>query len=149
LQLLNRNPAHRLGAKRDAAELKEHPFFKMIDWEALAARQVTVPFKPYVDSDECVRNFDAEFTDADVQREAPVDTGAYFDDDAASAWIDEPTNGTDPRKQGPMPIHPSKNRLDEEAQDAFRGFSYSGDAELNDLMMSASVRDNNDDDMRS
>ncbi|KAK9897871.1 kinase-like protein [Cystobasidium minutum MCA 4210] len=143
--LLNRNPAHRLGAKRDAAELKEHPFFKVIDWEALAARQVTVPFKPYVDSDECVRNFDAEFTDADILREAPVDTGAYFDDDAASAWIDEPV---DPRKQGPVPIHPSKNRLDEEAQDAFRGFSYSGDAELNDLMMSASVKDNNDDDMR-
>lgn len=116
----------------------------MIDWEALAARQVTVPFKPYVDSDECVRNFDAEFTDADILREAPVDTGAYFDDDPSSLWVDEPPSGNDPRTRGPVPIHPSKNRLDEEAQDAFRGFSYSGDAELNDLMMSASLRENDD-----
>ena len=35
---MNRNPKHRLGAHRDAAELKEHPFFKTIDWEALSGR---------------------------------------------------------------------------------------------------------------
>ena len=57
-QLLNRNPKHRLGAQRDAAELKEHPFFKLIDWVALAAREVSPPFKPYVESDESVANFD-------------------------------------------------------------------------------------------
>ncbi|KAJ7694725.1 kinase-like domain-containing protein [Mycena olivaceomarginata] len=35
-ELLNRNPKHRL-AQRNAEELKEHPFFKSIDWAALAA----------------------------------------------------------------------------------------------------------------
>ncbi|KAH9077277.1 Pkinase-domain-containing protein, partial [Lactarius deliciosus] len=50
--LLNRNPKHRLGAQRDAAELKEHPVFKTINWDALARKQVTPPFKPVVESDE-------------------------------------------------------------------------------------------------
>ncbi|TIB99411.1 kinase-like protein [Wallemia mellicola] len=77
--LLNRNPEHRLGSKRDAAELKEDPFFKSIDWNALANRQVTPPFKPLVESDESVANFDTEFTGADIREH-----GVPWDDDVAS-----------------------------------------------------------------
>ena len=76
--LLNRNPEHRLGSKRDAAELKEDAFFKSIDWTALANRQVTPPFKPLVESDESVANFDTEFTAADIR-----DHGVPWDDDVA------------------------------------------------------------------
>ncbi len=47
--LLNRNPRHRLGAQRDAQDLKEHPFFKDIDFDALAKKQLTPPFKPLVE----------------------------------------------------------------------------------------------------
>lgn len=65
--LLNRNPKHRLGAQRDAAELKEHPFFSCIDWKALLLKQVTPPFKPVVESDESTANFDPEFTTADIK----------------------------------------------------------------------------------
>ncbi|RSH90807.1 hypothetical protein EHS25_009982 [Saitozyma podzolica] len=65
--LLNRNPQNRLGARRGAAELKEHPFFKSIDWELLYKKQITPPFKPIVDSDESVANFDPEFTSATLQ----------------------------------------------------------------------------------
>jgi serine/threonine protein kinase len=65
--LLNRNPKNRLGANRDAAELKEHIFFQNIDWDALARKQVTPPFKPDVESDESVTNFDPEFTGTDVR----------------------------------------------------------------------------------
>lgn len=65
--LLNRNPKHRLGAQRDAAELKEHPFFSCIDWKALLLKQVTPPFKPVVESDESTANFDPEFTSADIK----------------------------------------------------------------------------------
>ena len=37
LALLNRNPSRRLGAGlRDADYIKEHSFFKGIDWEAAA-----------------------------------------------------------------------------------------------------------------
>lgn len=65
--LLNRNPKHRLGAQRDTAELKEHPFFSCIDWKALLLKQVTPPFKPVVESDESTANFDPEFTTADIK----------------------------------------------------------------------------------
>ncbi|KAF8528809.1 Pkinase-domain-containing protein [Hysterangium stoloniferum] len=75
--LLNRNPKHRLGAINDAAELKAHPFFKSIDWEALSRKQVTPPFRPNVESDESTTNFDPEFTTADL-REHGIDS---FDDD--------------------------------------------------------------------
>ncbi|KAJ6486708.1 kinase-like domain-containing protein [Mycena sanguinolenta] len=57
--LLHRNPKDRLGALRDAEELKEHPFFSSIDWEALSRKQVMPPFKPVVESDEPTVNFDA------------------------------------------------------------------------------------------
>jgi serine/threonine protein kinase SCH9 len=62
--LLNRNPKHRLGAQRDAEELKEHPFFSDIDWDALAKKNVAPPFKPILKSEEDVSNFDPEFTNA-------------------------------------------------------------------------------------
>lgn len=32
-QLLERNPTKRLGAKKDAEELKQHPWFKTMNWE--------------------------------------------------------------------------------------------------------------------
>ncbi|KAH8594293.1 BPK2, Sch9-like camp-dependent protein kinase catalytic subunit [Bisporella sp. PMI_857] len=64
--LLNRNPKHRLGATRDAEELKEHPFFDDIDWVALTKKQITPPFKPKLKSETDTSNFDPEFTNAPV-----------------------------------------------------------------------------------
>jgi protein-serine/threonine kinase len=62
--LLNRNPKHRLGATRDAEELKAHPFFADIDWEALSKKNVVPPFKPKLKGELDVSNFDPEFTNA-------------------------------------------------------------------------------------
>ncbi|KAL5405468.1 Serine/threonine-protein kinase [Paraphaeosphaeria minitans] len=62
--LLNRNPKHRLGATRDAEELKAHPFFADIDWDALQKKNVVPPFKPKLKSELDVSNFDPEFTNA-------------------------------------------------------------------------------------
>lgn len=62
--LLNRNPKHRLGATDDAEELKRHPFFADIDWEALAKKKITPPFKPKLKSETDTSNFDPEFTNA-------------------------------------------------------------------------------------
>ncbi|KAG8730815.1 hypothetical protein FRC11_005744 [Ceratobasidium sp. 423] len=76
--LLNRNPKYRLGAHRDAEELKEHPLFKSIDWVALAQRQVPPPFKPSVESDGSTACFDPEFISADL-KETGVDV--LLDDD--------------------------------------------------------------------
>ena len=127
--LLNRNPRHRLGAQRDAAELKEHPFFSSVDWVALNNRKVVPPFTPFVDSDESVANFDAEFTEADVLKEAPA--AAVFDDtDRSDEWISRASMSS---SQGGVPIQQGRNRRGEVAsslsgsvQDAFRGFSYAG-----------------------
>ncbi|KXN87888.1 Serine/threonine-protein kinase SCH9 [Leucoagaricus sp. SymC.cos] len=84
--LLNRNPKHRLGAKRDAAELKEHPFFTGIDWEALARKEITPPFKPVVESDESVNNFDPEFTSADISNMS-INDDDLDDDDPSEDWV--------------------------------------------------------------
>ena len=62
--LLNRNPKHRLGAKRDADELKEHVFFADIDWDAMMNKMVVPPFKPKLKNIRDVSNFDPEFTNA-------------------------------------------------------------------------------------
>jgi serine/threonine protein kinase SCH9 len=62
--LLNRNPKHRLGATDDAEELKRHPFFADIDWEALTKKLITPPFKPKLKDETDTSNFDPEFTNA-------------------------------------------------------------------------------------
>ncbi|KAF2115790.1 kinase-like domain-containing protein [Lophiotrema nucula] len=62
--LLNRNPKHRLGANGDAEELKAHPFFADIDWDALSKKNLVPPFKPKLKSELDVSNFDPEFTNA-------------------------------------------------------------------------------------
>jgi serine/threonine protein kinase SCH9 len=93
IQLLNRNPKHRLGAQRDAAELKEHTFFKNIDWHALSLKQVTPPFKPIVESDESTNNFDPEFTSADI-RDVGVEDMDLDDDDPSAAWVSQSIGGS-------------------------------------------------------
>ncbi|KZF19746.1 Pkinase-domain-containing protein [Xylona heveae TC161] len=60
--LLNRNPKHRLGATNDAEELKNHPFFADVDWDALLKKNVVPPFKPKLKSQLDTSNFDPEFT---------------------------------------------------------------------------------------
>ncbi|KAF2148197.1 kinase-like protein, partial [Myriangium duriaei CBS 260.36] len=62
--LLNRNPNHRLGAKKDADELMEHPFFDDVDWQALGRKALVPPFKPKLKGELDTSNFDPEFTNA-------------------------------------------------------------------------------------
>jgi protein-serine/threonine kinase len=62
--LLNRNPAHRLGAKGDAEELMTHPFFHDVNWQRLSKKMVSPPFKPKLKGEFDTSNFDPEFTNA-------------------------------------------------------------------------------------
>merc|ERR1719251_721639 len=49
LGLLERDPRRRLGSsKEDASEIKEHVFFKGLDWIMLLAKQIEPPHKPRV-----------------------------------------------------------------------------------------------------
>lgn len=48
-RLLVKDPRQRLGGgEGDAKELKRHPFFRTLDWNALAQKQIPAPFKPTI-----------------------------------------------------------------------------------------------------
>ncbi|GMK59657.1 hypothetical protein CspeluHIS016_0802630 [Cutaneotrichosporon spelunceum] len=135
--LLNRNPQNRLGAKRGAAELKEHPFFKSIDWDLLYKKQITPPFKPIVDSDESVANFDPEFTNSTLE-EAGINV--YEDEDympqpGRHSYVGPGGSLSKPSGMG-MAINKSKppaqpingSPLTSSVQENFRGFTYTGES---------------------
>ncbi|KTW29605.1 uncharacterized protein T551_02221 [Pneumocystis jirovecii RU7] len=67
-ELLIRNPKLRLGATRDALELREHNFFRDTDWDALLKKKIPPPFKPIISGEHDVSNFDLEFTSAPIQK---------------------------------------------------------------------------------
>ncbi|EZG79926.1 protein serine/threonine kinase catalytic domain protein [Gregarina niphandrodes] len=61
-KLFVRDPDRRLGGSaRDADEIKEHPFFKGIDWRKIETKQVTPPFQPQLDGEMDTQYFDREF----------------------------------------------------------------------------------------
>mmetsp|Transcript_2777 Transcript_2777/g.8716 ORF Transcript_2777/g.8716 Transcript_2777/m.8716 type:complete len:746 (-) Transcript_2777:52-2289(-) len=62
-RLLDRNPETRLGSGRfGTRDIKDHPFFKPIDWDLLYQRRLTPEFKPHLQNPTDVRYFDPEFT---------------------------------------------------------------------------------------
>ncbi|KAI8848828.1 kinase-like domain-containing protein [Chytridium lagenaria] len=62
LSLLH-GPARRLGGgKLDAEEVKRHPYFAGVDWNAFMQKKVPPPWKPTINGATDVSNFDAEFT---------------------------------------------------------------------------------------
>jgi len=57
--LLHKNPAKRLGNLNGGAEdVKNHPWFKGFDWDALKKRKMEVPYVPYIESEDDTSNFD-------------------------------------------------------------------------------------------
>ncbi|XP_069063259.1 ribosomal protein S6 kinase alpha-4 isoform X1 [Pleurodeles waltl] len=65
-KLLNKDPKKRLGSgPRGAEEIKNHPFFKGLNWSDLASKKVAAPFKPAIRSEMDVSNFAEEFTNLD------------------------------------------------------------------------------------
>lgn len=62
-KLLQKNPELRLGSgEEDAAEIKRHPFYQGMKWDALLAKKVKPPFLPAISAPQDVSNFDEEFT---------------------------------------------------------------------------------------
>ncbi|XP_078515354.1 ribosomal protein S6 kinase beta-2 [Lissotriton helveticus] len=69
-KLLKRNSTSRLGGgPADALDIQRHPFFRHVNWDELLARRIDPPFKPYLQSDDDVSQFDTRFT-----RQTPVDS---------------------------------------------------------------------------
>uniref|UniRef100_A0A8D0HLD7 Protein kinase C n=1 Tax=Sphenodon punctatus TaxID=8508 RepID=A0A8D0HLD7_SPHPU len=67
---MTKNPNKRLGcvaSQNGEDAIKQHPFFKEIDWALLEQRKIKPPFKPRIKTKRDVNNFDQDFT-----REEPV-----------------------------------------------------------------------------
>ncbi|KAI9904902.1 hypothetical protein N3K66_001431 [Trichothecium roseum] len=119
--LLNRNPKHRLGATGDAEELKRHGFFGDIDWDLLAKKLITPPFKPKLMSETDVSYFDPEFTTALDQNGSLNERAAQLARGYAAS----------------TPLSPS-------VQANFQGFTFVDESALDDHMRG---RGNDDEDM--
>ncbi|KAI1276169.1 serine/threonine-protein kinase psk1 [Xylaria sp. FL0933] len=64
-RLLRKDPAKRLGTRmpKDLETIKNHRFFRKIDWKKLAAREMEPPIQPMITDPELAENFAPEFTD--------------------------------------------------------------------------------------
>ncbi|UKZ59446.1 uncharacterized protein TrAtP1_000749 [Trichoderma atroviride] len=82
-RLLRKDPGKRLGAvmPKDLQTLKNHRFFRKIDWKKLAAREVEPPIQPMITDPELAENFAPEFTELSL---SPTVTSRDF-------WPGSPT----------------------------------------------------------
>lgn len=62
-KLLTKDKSERLGSHADVQDIKQHSFFKSIDWEQLEQRKIKPPFIPNLKEDSLdTSNFDQQFT---------------------------------------------------------------------------------------
>ena len=64
-RLLRKEPTKRLGGNmpKDLATIKQHRFFRRIDWKKLERRELDPPIRPLITDPELAENFAKEFTD--------------------------------------------------------------------------------------
>lgn len=80
-RLLDRNAATRWTAR----QLKRHPFFDGIDWDAVAAMEDEPPFEPSVNLGALLEGKDDIVTDAQAEQEAHQPL-SDFDQELFSEW---------------------------------------------------------------
>ncbi|KPM03612.1 ribosomal protein S6 kinase beta-1-like protein [Sarcoptes scabiei] len=69
-KLLRRSPEMRLGGRQDDADpVKQHSFFKNINWDDVIHKRLEPPFKPKLNSEDDVSQFDSKFTE-----QMPIDS---------------------------------------------------------------------------
>ncbi|KAL4445496.1 hypothetical protein ABPG74_004570 [Tetrahymena malaccensis] len=64
-RLLQKDPNQRLGV-HGAQEVKQHPFFRDINWQGIIRKEVKAPLVPKVKNEEDTSNIDPEFTQMDM-----------------------------------------------------------------------------------
>jgi hypothetical protein len=65
--LLNKDPSKRLGSHGGASEIKKHPFFAEIDWNAMMRKKIPPPYKPQLDCAEDTRHFDTDICNIPIE----------------------------------------------------------------------------------
>ncbi|KAL9138263.1 MAG: hypothetical protein Q9175_000539 [Cornicularia normoerica] len=72
-RLLRKEPKKRLGAcmPKDMQSIKNHRFFRKIEWAKLERRGIEPPIKPLITDPELAENFSSEFTDLAVSPVVP------------------------------------------------------------------------------
>lgn len=104
-KLLTRDPKNRLGAgPNDAEDIKAEPFFADVNWDKLLKKEIQPPFKPAVESEQDVSNFDPNFTGQELRT----------------------SHGTLGKDESP--------ELSSTLQQEFKGFSYSEESSLSKSM---------------
>jgi serum/glucocorticoid-regulated kinase 2 len=64
--LLRKDPTKRLGSQRGAQEIKDHPWFANIDWKKMEEQKYEPFFRPKINVDMGLHNFDPEFTEMPI-----------------------------------------------------------------------------------
>ncbi|ETO22528.1 protein kinase 2 [Reticulomyxa filosa] len=96
--LLDRDPKRRLGAgPKDGAEIREHAFFVLIDFDKLLRKELEPPFKPEVQDDMDTTNIDEDFIQQNAQDSLVEPTGSMLEakDMFAGFTYDERTGFTE------------------------------------------------------
>ncbi|KAI3408979.1 uncharacterized protein J3R85_019928 [Psidium guajava] len=82
--LLQKGPSKRLGSgPNGSADIKNHKWFKTINWKKLEAREIKPSFLPEVAGKQCIANFEKKWTDmpiADSPAASPTAAGNPFKD---------------------------------------------------------------------
>jgi len=103
--LLERDPAKRLGSgPRDAKEIREHGFYKPINFDKLFKKEIKPLFKPQVESILDTSNVEDEFT-----METPQDTPVIATHSMLDAISAFPGFTYDGDKGGALSVKPKKN----------------------------------------
>ncbi|GAM27769.1 hypothetical protein SAMD00019534_109450, partial [Acytostelium subglobosum LB1] len=76
--LLTKDPKKRLGTVGGAQKIKQHAFFKNIQWRKLEARQCAVPLVPKTTGISDISNFDVEHLAKYAQDDAKLSTSAQL-----------------------------------------------------------------------
>ncbi|KAF2834903.1 kinase-like protein [Patellaria atrata CBS 101060] len=82
-RLLRKEPHKRLGYNmpKDLQTIKNHRFFRKIDWRRLERREVDPPIKPLITDPELAENFAKEFTDLAVSPTVSKRSGFWDEGD--------------------------------------------------------------------
>jgi len=103
-----KEPNKRLGGGEFGAdEIKCHPWFEGIDWDAHMRKEIQAPFIPNVQSDTDVSNFDPEFTEQAI---GSLDNGFFDNGQNFPGWS---YNGLDSLKKTSSPKFSEKNEESE------------------------------------